>query len=465
MGVDGKTITVIYDGEEHTIRATATAEGALIEYSTDGGETWTTSAPRRKDVGTTEITIRATHPAYETAVLEGVKLIVLPRALNIEIDDQSKVYGDEDPELTATVTGLATGETLPEGFLTITREAGEDVGEYEIYTELANSFDPSNYDITVEEGTFTITPRTVTVTADDKTKTKGEDDPELTATVEGLVDGDEIEYTLSREEGEEIGTYTIYVEGDEIQGDGNYEVIFVPGTLTIVRKAQPKGFRGNFSLYFLSDTMIAGEGKRADAFKSMIDWAGENAASDGTIAMVGSGNVVAQYDDADAWQFAKDTLNTLPGNLPYYFAAGSSDVNGDAMSYDAYLAADLNKAAKANRFEDGQLWFAVNAAHQILTIGIGYQKIAETEEELERQEQWLAFVNNAIKRFANYGVVLVLNDYIDANGELTAFGKLIEENIVATNEMVAPIPAAPTETTSPTASTTFILHQDIPSRR
>ena len=281
-------------------------------------------------------------------------------------------------------------------------------------------FDASNYEITVEEGTFTITPRPITVTADDIAVLVGSDDPELTVTIHNLVDGDTIEYTIEREQGSEIGQYVIKVNGETVQNNGNYSVTFVDGTFTIYRKQ--KGILGNFSVYFLSDTMI--------------DWANENAKTDDAVAMLGSGNVVAKYDDADAWQLAKDTLDTLPNKLPYYFAAGSSDVDGDAMNYEAYLAYNLNKAVNGARFDDGQLWYTVNDAHQLLMIGIGYQKIAETEEELERQEQWLAFVNRAIAQHADYGVVLVLSDYIDENGELTAFGQLIEEKIVSVNEMV-----------------------------
>lgn len=83
-------------------------------------------------------------------------------------------------------------------------------------------------------GTFKIARAKATVTADDKEKAKGDSDPELTATVSGLVGSDfpnVLRYGLSRVEGEAPGTYAIMVAGDEIQG--NYEVAFVKGTMTI----------------------------------------------------------------------------------------------------------------------------------------------------------------------------------------------------------------------------------------
>ena len=87
-----------------------------------------------------------------------------------------------------------------------------------------------------KEVEFTINPAPVTVTVENKTKTFGENDPEFTAKIEGLVNNDSpdlIKYTFSRTEGENVGEYTITVKGDEKQG--NYVVSFVDATLTITQ--------------------------------------------------------------------------------------------------------------------------------------------------------------------------------------------------------------------------------------
>ena len=76
-----------------------------------------------------------------------------------------------------------------------------------------------------------VTPVAATVTADNKEKEYGEADPTLTATVEGLVGTDAVSYTLSREAGEAVGTYTITPTGEASQG--NYTVSYATGTLTI----------------------------------------------------------------------------------------------------------------------------------------------------------------------------------------------------------------------------------------
>ena len=85
--------------------------------------------------------------------------------------------------------------------------------------------------LTVEEK-LTITRRPVTVTANSYQKTFGEADPAFTAKVEGTLGNDKVDYKLSRETGEDVGTYTITPTGDEKQG--NYKVTYKPGTLTIV---------------------------------------------------------------------------------------------------------------------------------------------------------------------------------------------------------------------------------------
>ena len=82
---------------------------------------------------------------------EGGRLTVNPRKINISIDSKKKVEGDADPELTYTVS-RATGEAVTQAVedtaaasavvegdelgVTLTREAGETVGLYDIYANV-----------------------------------------------------------------------------------------------------------------------------------------------------------------------------------------------------------------------------------------------------------------------------------------------------------------------------------------
>ncbi|MBQ6372507.1 MAG: hypothetical protein IJJ22_05245, partial [Oscillospiraceae bacterium] len=89
--------------------------------------------------------------------------------------------------------------------------------------------------------TINITRAPVVVTAQDAQKNAQAKDPDFTATVTGLKNGeseDLITYTFKREEGEVGGTYAIYPTGAAVQG--NYTVTYVPGTLTINPFGKPE---------------------------------------------------------------------------------------------------------------------------------------------------------------------------------------------------------------------------------
>jgi gliding motility-associated-like protein len=75
--------------------------------------------------------------------------------LTIEPDHKDKVFGEVDPELTVSYTGLVNGEDAEDllGTLAISREEGEDVG---YYTITASGYTSNNYSIVYNEGNLTI---------------------------------------------------------------------------------------------------------------------------------------------------------------------------------------------------------------------------------------------------------------------------------------------------------------------
>ena len=161
-------------------------------------------------------------------IVDGV-LTIDPKPVQITADDKTKTYGEADPTLTYTVNGLAGNDFI---IASLSRAAGEDAGTYAISVKAEPN---PNYVIETLPGTLTIGRRAVTVTADNKIKVYGDADPELTAKVEGLAEGDGTEliaYTLSRAAGEDVGEYAITAAGEAIQG--NYTVAYVPAILTIV---------------------------------------------------------------------------------------------------------------------------------------------------------------------------------------------------------------------------------------
>ena len=124
-------------------------------------------------------------------------------------------------------------------------EAGKD---YTVEYSTKNFKDVGTIDVTITgignytgtvTRTYKITPKSVTVTADNKSKVFGEKDPELTATVAGTLGEDTVKYDVVREAGENVGKYTITPSGKAEQG--NYSVTYATGTLTITSQSIDPG--------------------------------------------------------------------------------------------------------------------------------------------------------------------------------------------------------------------------------
>jgi hypothetical protein len=113
------------------------------------------------------------------------------------------------------------------------RESGEDAGTYKINQgtlDLDNNT-KINYNIKFYGGNLTIKPKTLTITADAKTKIIDEKDPVLTYTSEGLVGTDKISGKLTRDEGENLGTYAI--RQGSLSAGNNYSISYTGANLTI----------------------------------------------------------------------------------------------------------------------------------------------------------------------------------------------------------------------------------------
>ncbi|MHB9797416.1 MBG domain-containing protein [Pseudomonas sp. MT3] len=181
---------------------------------------------------------------YEVAVTPGT-LSVTPAELTVTARDKSKVYGDDDPKLDYGLSGAKLGQTgddlLNGGALS--RRAGEDVDAYGINQgQLAlNNGLGGNYKLTFVDGTLQITPATLTVKADDKQKTYGDQDPTLTYQVSGLkrddTQGQLFSGDISREDGENVGDYGINRGSLALTGDkaSNYILQYEDGIFTITR--------------------------------------------------------------------------------------------------------------------------------------------------------------------------------------------------------------------------------------
>ncbi|NLO35332.1 MAG: hypothetical protein GX112_03120, partial [Clostridiaceae bacterium] len=158
---------------------------------------------------------------------------ITAKAVTVTADPQSKTYGDADPELTWQVTaGSLVGLDAPTGSLN--RETGENAGAYAI--SQGNLDFGNNYAVTFADSDLNIIAKMITVTADDRSKTYGDADPDLTwqVTAGSLVGLDAPTGTPSRAAGEDAGDYAIS-QGSLDFGD-NYTVTFVGNDLAITAR-------------------------------------------------------------------------------------------------------------------------------------------------------------------------------------------------------------------------------------
>ena len=101
-----------------------------------------------------------------------------------------------------------------------------------------------NYLVTTVDGKLSINPKALTITAESKSKVEGENDPALTYSVTGLLKGEQLSGSLTRESGELLGTYRI-TQGT-LKASENYKVTFNGATLTINAKPELT-FKGDIS--------------------------------------------------------------------------------------------------------------------------------------------------------------------------------------------------------------------------
>ncbi|WP_177181087.1 MBG domain-containing protein [Parapedobacter koreensis] len=155
-GLGGK----VYGDNPFVLSAEATSELPVQFVSNNGeiasiGDDGVTVTIHR--AGTVKITAsQAGGTAFEPAVDVKWELVIDPAMLTVTAEAKTKAYGEEDPELTYTYSGLANGDTESVITGTLSREPGENAGTYAI--TLGTLSAGSNYTIDHTGANLTITP-------------------------------------------------------------------------------------------------------------------------------------------------------------------------------------------------------------------------------------------------------------------------------------------------------------------
>lgn len=177
---------------------------------------------------------------YELTFTEGKLSVVdkTPQNITVEGVVTEKTYGDAGFKVTVTPdeaskldnftftsSNTDVAEIAADGTVTIKKVGTTDITVAEAGNEEYAPFE--------RKWTLTVNKKAVTVTANNASKRKGTEDPELTYEVVGEVTKGDIKVTLTRAEGEEIGEYAITVSYED---DANYEVTVKNAVFTIVDK-------------------------------------------------------------------------------------------------------------------------------------------------------------------------------------------------------------------------------------
>jgi hypothetical protein len=167
-------------------------------------------------------------------------LTVGPAPLTVTAANANRIYGDPNPAFTGTITGLRNADNISATF----SSAGpaSPVGTYPIVPALA---DPAgklgNYSVTANNGTLTVGPSALSVSATDASRPYGSANPVFTGTLTGIKNSDNItaSFTTLATAASAVGTYPIVpVLADPGSKLGNYTVSSLNGALTVV-KATP----------------------------------------------------------------------------------------------------------------------------------------------------------------------------------------------------------------------------------
>lgn len=155
--VTANSNTLPYNGEERKVEGFSVTSGYEV--------TGLTAVAKGINCGTYETKITGTAIVTKDGVDVTDKVIVnkkngtltiTPKSVTVTGNNGNKVYGEADPELTATVAGTLGKDKVK---YTVARESGEDVGHYSVIP--TGEEIQGNYKVTYVAGTLTITAQSI----------------------------------------------------------------------------------------------------------------------------------------------------------------------------------------------------------------------------------------------------------------------------------------------------------------
>ena len=297
--------------------------------------------------------------------------------------------------LSITLTGVLNNDTVTAtaSFAYDSADAGKNKTVTASNITLSGE-DAGNYTLSVEtaETTGTITPASLAVTADAKSKTYGEADPELTYQVIGLIGADTLTGELGRDAGENVGEYTITL--GSLTAGSNYNVSFADAKLTIT--ARPVELTWSTETSFTYDgnshsvTAEVSNAVNGDTFTLTYDDNAKTAVGNYTAKVTGLGNdnytLTGASGTEQAWSIVKANPDVnVPTGLTATYGNTLNDVNlPDGWAWDAPDTAVGNVGSNAFAAtytpEDADNY---NTVPQNLTVAVSAKDISGADITLD----------------------------------------------------------------------------------
>ena len=192
----------------------------------------------KKDVGTYVIPYTYSYVQESIDFVIPYSFTITPATLTVRVQDELRVYGDENPTFKSMYSGFAAGEwdSVIESHGTFATEATKtsDVGTYTVTQTGAQA---KNYVFDYIEGTLTVKKAPLLMTANDKTMTYGDEVPALDVNYVGLKNDEKVpawniepELFTNASPQSRVGTYPISIRSAEAK---NYDVTTREGRLTV----------------------------------------------------------------------------------------------------------------------------------------------------------------------------------------------------------------------------------------
>ena len=208
-----------YDGEIHYPDIVC-SDGVTVEYFDEATNSYSTQPIGFTDAGEYTVQVRLSCPNYQSVIVQA-PVSIMPRQLCISPKPFSKVYGEPDM-YSLEYHNFIHGQT-PQFTGSISHDGGEQVGEHNftlgsLQLVSNQTFNANNYELFIcqSDAKFVITKRPIYVEAlDGQSKIYNSADKSLEFTFSNALPSDNITISgrLSREVGEDVGTYRIYYDG------------------------------------------------------------------------------------------------------------------------------------------------------------------------------------------------------------------------------------------------------------